>query len=206
MVLLGSGYVMKAELGMKIAAKLGIDPEDNDVLNARVHINRYTQARIPNFPMLRAIVYTPFRPGDAFAYILVTRQEDDNPKRKFKERPLDLRVKRAFMRLGELEEGDIQWDTQQQKRPSAVHHRHARIAVGLSNQFGARRTVLPTLHGNMPYTLPTEELVDSLCNVIRQYVSSYIHLSVPRPQRCGLERPNPHGTNASLYFESSLNF
>ncbi|GLB42401.1 hypothetical protein LshimejAT787_1104160 [Lyophyllum shimeji] len=109
MVLLGSGYVMKAELGMKIAAKLGINPEQNNIFHARVHINRYTQARNPNFPMLRGIEYAPFQPD--FAYILVTRQDDDNRKRKFKERPLDLRVKRAFMQLGELEEGDIQWDT-----------------------------------------------------------------------------------------------
>ncbi|GLB42442.1 hypothetical protein LshimejAT787_1104570 [Lyophyllum shimeji] len=111
MVLLASGYVIKAELGMKIAAKLGINPEQNNIFNARVHINRYTQARIPNFPMLRGIEYAPFQPD--FAYILVTRHEDDNRKRKFKERLLDMRVKRAFMRLVEveLEEGDLQWDT-----------------------------------------------------------------------------------------------
>ncbi|GLB42400.1 putative structural maintenance of chromosomes protein [Lyophyllum shimeji] len=92
MVHLGSGYVMKAELGMKIAAKLGINPEQNDVHNARVHINRYTQARIPNFPKLRAYVYTPFKPDDTTAYILVTRHEDDNRERKFEERPLDLGI------------------------------------------------------------------------------------------------------------------
>ncbi|GLB42393.1 hypothetical protein LshimejAT787_1104080 [Lyophyllum shimeji] len=194
MVRLGSGYVMKAELGMKIAATLGINPEQNNIQNARVHINRYTQARIPNFPMLRGIEYAPFQPD--FAYILVTRHEDDNRKRKFKERPLDLGI--LSIVIGEFKllavapyhvdfldcfcpiplrrssplspvplcsmyisrihifQFILFSPARQPPLSLALITTAAWIAVGLSDQVRARRTVLPTLHGNMPYTRPRE--------------------------------------------------
>ncbi|KAL0957287.1 hypothetical protein HGRIS_001562 [Hohenbuehelia grisea] len=112
MVLLASGYVMNTKVAMSMAKELGIEEAHNNVINARVFLNRHTRSINPNFPMIRAIGgYTPFKPDDTFAYILVTRHADDNRNRKFKERLVDRKIRRAFMNLGGLKDGDLHWDT-----------------------------------------------------------------------------------------------
>ncbi|KAF7425920.1 hypothetical protein PC9H_008282 [Pleurotus ostreatus] len=102
---------MKPELGCKIAEKLGMNPDENDIFNAQVYINRHTRAINPNFPMIRAIEYAPWKPKDTFAFILVTKHADDHKRRKFRERRQDVLIKRFFMKLRELKPGDLSWDT-----------------------------------------------------------------------------------------------
>ncbi|KAL0948545.1 hypothetical protein HGRIS_011105 [Hohenbuehelia grisea] len=107
MVWLASGYVMKTKLAMDMAKELGIDEARNNVLNARVFLNRYIRSQYPNFPMIRGFEYAPFKPDDTFAYILVTRLADDNPKRTFEERPVDRKIKDAFVKIVGLQDSDV---------------------------------------------------------------------------------------------------
>lgn len=52
---------MKVDLATEIASS--IRSEENDILNAWVYISHHTRAIYPNFTMIHAIEYAPFKPA-----------------------------------------------------------------------------------------------------------------------------------------------
>ncbi|KAF4571721.1 hypothetical protein EYR40_008244 [Pleurotus pulmonarius] len=108
MVRLVVGYVMKPETTLKIAENMGYSPNKKTPMGARLYINRYIREHNPKFPVFVAADYPPFK-GEFLAYVLVTRYEDGDRNREFKERPLDRKVSDILAKLGGMEQGDNWW-------------------------------------------------------------------------------------------------